>query len=35
MTNVGLQVVGGLSAIYTLGDSKIGLKLEKTSFTVA
>ena len=32
MTNVGLQIVGGLSAIYTLGDSKIGLKLEKTSF---
>ena len=29
MTNVGLQIVGGLSAIYTLGDSKIGLKLSK------
>ena len=30
MTNVGLQIVGGLSAIYTLGDSKIGLKLDDT-----
>ncbi len=29
MTNVGLQIVGGLSAVYTLGDSKIGLKLSK------
>ena len=29
MTNVGLQIVGGLSAVYTLGDSKIGLKLNK------
>ena len=27
VANVGAQVVGGLSAIYTLGDSKIGLKL--------
>ena len=27
MSNVGAQVVGGLAAIYTLGDSKIGLKL--------
>ena len=24
---VGMQILGGLSAIYTLGDSKIGLKL--------
>lgn len=28
VTNVGAQVVGGLAAIYTLGDSKIGLKLD-------
>ena len=32
MTNVGLQIVGGLSAIYTLGDSKIGLKLAANDF---
>ena len=35
MTNVGLQVVGALSAVYTLGDSKIGLKLNKTEFAIA
>ena len=32
MTNVGLQVVGALSAVYTLGDSKIGLKLAANDF---
>ena len=29
--NAGLSVVGGLSAIYTLGSGSIGLKLEKAS----
>jgi len=32
LLNTGLQVVGGLSAIYTLGDSKIGLKLKDNNF---
>ena len=27
LLNTGLQIVGGLAAVYTLGDSKIGLKL--------
>ena len=27
LLNTGLQVVGGLAAVYTLGDSKIGLSL--------
>ena len=29
LLNAGLSIVGGLSAIYTLGSSPIGLKLEK------
>ena len=35
MTNVGLQIVGGLSAIYTLGDSKIGLKINDKAGSLA
>ena len=32
LLNTGLQVVGALAAVYTLGDSKIGLKLDKNNF---
>ena len=33
LLNTGLQVVGALAAVYTLGDSKIGLSLDKKSFS--
>ena len=34
LLNAGLSIVGGLSAIYTLGSGSIGLKLEKASGSV-
>ena len=30
--NVGMQILGGLSAIYTLGSNPIGLEVKKESF---
>ena len=33
LLNTGLQVVGALAAVYTLGDKKIGLDLSSKSFT--
>ena len=33
LLNTGLQVVGALAAIYTLGDKKIGLDLTSKSFS--
>ena len=32
LLNTGLQVVGGLAAVYTLGDSKIGLQYDSKNF---
>ena len=32
LLNTGLQVVGGLAAIYTLGSGKIGLQYDSKNF---